>query len=253
MSHIKQSLTAWSFMQGDMTMEKLVRVASDIGYEAIELVEQEHWQLIKDHGLKIASQKGQDSIEKGFNRREHHEQLEREVRANIALAARWGIPNVIVFSGNREGLDDKVGAEITAQGLKRVAKVAEDAGVTLILELLNSKVDHPDYQSDRTAWGLEVCRMVDSPAVKLLYDIYHMQIMEGDIIRTIRTHHNYFAHYHTAGNPGRHEIDERQELQYKPIMQAIAATGYTGYVGQEFIPTGNVEVALKQAFDICTL
>lgn len=190
-------------------------------------------------------------IEKGFNRRPHHEFLEREVRANIALAARWGIPNVIVFSGNREGLDDKSGAEITAEGLKRVAKFAEDEGVTLVLELLNSKVDHPDYQSDKTIWGLEVCRMVDSPAMRLLYDIYHMQIMEGDIIRTIREHHGYFAHYHTAGNPGRHELDERQELQYTPIIQAIAATGYTGYIGQEFIPTGDPEDALKQAFDVC--
>ena len=253
MGHIKQSITWWSFALGDMTIERLVRMAADIGYEAIELVEQEHWQLIKDHGLVIASLKGQSSIEEGFNRRAHHDHLEREVRANIALAAHWGIPNVIVFSGNREGLDDRRGAEITAEGLKRVARAAEDEGVTLVLELLNSKVDHPDYQADKTAWGVEVCRMVDSSAMRLLYDIYHMQIMEGDIIRTIRQYHDYFALYHTAGNPGRRELDERQELQYKPIVQAIAASGYKGYLGQEFIPAGDPEIALRQAFEVCNI
>jgi hydroxypyruvate isomerase len=253
MGHIKQSVTWWSFALRGMTIERLVRVAADIGYEAIELVEQEYWPLIKDHGLAIASLKGQSLIEEGFNRRAHHDRLEREVRANIALAAQWGIPNVIVFSGNREGLDDKTGAEITAEGLKRLARVAEGEGVTLVLELLNSKIDHPDYQADKTPWGVEVCQMVDSPAVRLLYDIYHMQIMEGDIIRTIRQYHDYFAHYHTAGNPGRHEIDKRQELQYEPIIQAIVATGYQGYLGQEFIPTEDPEVSLKQAFEICNV
>jgi len=253
MGHIKQSITWWSFALGDMTIEKLVRIAADIGYEAIELVEQEYWPLIKDHGLAIASLRGQSSIEEGFNRRTYHDRLEREVRANIALAAQWGIPNVIVFSGNREGLDDRTGAEITAESLQRLARVAEGEGVTLVLELLNSKIDHPDYQADKTAWGVEVCRMVDSPALKLLYDIYHMQIMEGDIIRTIRQHHDYFAHYHTAGNPGRHELDKRQELQYESIIQTIVATGYQGYLGQEFIPTEDPEVSLKQAFDICNI
>jgi len=253
MDHIKQSIAWWCFTQGDMTIERMVRLAADIGYQAIELVEQEHWQFIKDHGLAIASLRGQSSIEEGFNRREHHDRLEREVRANIALAAQWGIPNVIVFSGNREGLDDRRGVEITAEGLKRVARVAEDEGVTLVLELLNSKVDHPDYQADKTAWGVEVCRMVDSSAMRLLYDIYHMQIMEGDIIRTIRQYHGYFALYHAAGNPGRQELDERQELQYKPIIQAIAATGYKGYLGQEFIPRGDPVAALKQAFDVCNV
>lgn len=253
MDRIKQSVSWWCFTQRGMTIERMVRLATDIGYESIELVEQEHWQFIKDHGLTIASLQGQSSIEEGFNRREHHDHLEREVRANIALAAQWGIPNVIVFSGNRAGLDDKTGAEITAQGLKRLARTAQDEGVILILELLNSKVDHPDYQADKTIWGVQVCQMVDSPAVKLLYDIYHMQVMEGDIIRTIREHHAYFGHYHTAGNPGRQELDERQELQYKPIIQAIATTGYKGYLGQEFIPTGDPEVALRQAFEICNI
>src|SRR3989454_3252496 len=176
MGQIKQSISWWCFTQGDMTIERMVRLAADIGYQAIELVEQEHWQFIKDHGLAISSLRGQSSIEEGFNRREQHDRLEREVRANITLAAQWGIPNVIVFSGNREGLDDRRGAEITAEGLKRVARAAEDEGVTLVLELLNSKGDHPDYQADKTTWGVEVCRMVDSLAVGLLYDIYKMSI-----------------------------------------------------------------------------
>ncbi len=253
MGHIKQSVAWWCFAQGDMTIERLVQAAADIGYEAIEGVEQEHWQLIKDHGLAIASLVGQSSIEEGFNRREHHDRLEQEVRANIALAARWGIPNIVVLSGNRGGLDDRRGAEVTAEGLRRLTRVAEDEGVTLVLEMLNSKVDHPDYQADKTAWGLEVCRMVDSPAVKLLYDIYHMQIMEGDIIRTIGEHHSYFAHYHTAGNPGRHEIDDTQELQYPPIIRAILATGYDGYIGHEFLPRGEPIAAIKHAFEVCNI
>lgn len=253
MNRIKQSISWWCFAQQDMRIEKMLRLAADIGYKGIELVEQEHWQTIKDHSLEIASMRGQSSIEEGFNRREHHNRLTREVRANIALAAQWSIPNVIIFSGNRNGLDDKVGAEMTAQGLKPLMRIAQDEGVTLILELLNSKVDHPDYQADKTSWGVQVCQMVNSPAVKLLYDIYHMQIMEGDIIRTIREYHAYFGHYHTAGNPGRNELDERQELQYRPIIQAIAATGYQGYIGQEFIPSGDAEAALRQAFEICSV
>lgn len=253
MHPIKQSISWWCFAQRGMRIEKLVRIAADVGYKAIELVEQEHWQIIKDHGLAIASMRGQASIEEGFNRREHHDRLKREVQANIALAARWGIPTVIVFSGNRHGLDDKTGAEITAQGLKPLTRIAQDEGVTLVLELLNSKVDHPDYQADKTTWGVQVCQMVDSPTMKLLYDIYHMQVMEGDIIRTIREHHIYFGHYHTAGTPGRNELDEGQELQYRPIIQAIAATGYQGYIGQEFIPTGDAEAALRQAFEICNV
>ncbi len=253
MSVIKQSVSWWSFVGGDMTPQKLLRAAADIGYVAVELVEQEYWPLVQEHGLAIASIKGKTSIEQGLNRREHHERLEREIRSNLVLAEQWGIPNVIVFSGNRDGLDDQTGAEITAEGLRRVAKVAEDAGVTLIMELLNSKVDHPDYQCDHTSWGIEVCRMVNSPRVKLLYDIYHMQIMEGDIIRTIRDHHAYFGHYHTAGNPGRNELDDTQELNYPPIVRAILGTGYDGYLGQEFIPRGDPVIALRQAFDLCNV
>jgi len=250
MAHIKQSVAWWCFTPGKMTPEDLVRTAAEIGYEAIDLVGQEYWQLIKDHGLRISAVGGHKSLTEGMNHRENHAHIERELRESIA---KWSIPNLVCFSGNRNGIGDIEGAEITAEALRSVAKVAEDAGVTLVLELLNSKVDHSDYQCDHTAWGIQVCQMVDSPRVKLLYDIYHMQIMEGDIIRTIRDHHAHFGHYHTAGNPGRHEIDDSQELNYPAIMRIVVETGYEGYVAQEFIPTGDPVAGLKRAFDLCNI
>jgi hydroxypyruvate isomerase len=250
---LRQSICWWCFVPNLLTPEVLLRTAADIGYEAVELVDPPDWALVKNHGLKIASIKGHSSIEQGLNRRENRAHITRELQANIQLAAQWGIPNLICFSGNRAGVDDQTGAEMTAENLRPLAKMAEDAGVTLAIELLNSKVDHPDYQCDKTAWGVKVCQMVDSPRVRLLYDIYHMQIMEGDVIRTIQDNARYFAHYHTAGNPGRHEIDDTQELNYRAIMRAIAATGYTGYIGQEFIPVGDPAAGLKAAFDLCSL
>jgi hydroxypyruvate isomerase len=253
MRHIKQSAAWWCFVRGEMTPERFVRAAAEIGYEGVEIVDPAYWQLVKDHGLAIASVVGHASLVDGLNRRENHGRIAEELRANLEQAARWAIPNLICFSGNRSGLDDAAGAEITAEGLRAVAQAAEDAGVNLVLELLNSKVDHKDYQCDRTAWGLRVCQMVESPRVKLLYDIYHMQIMEGDIIRTIRDNHTYFGHYHTAGNPGRNDLDEDQELNYPAIMRAILATGYDGYVGQEFIPKGDPVVALRDAFERCNV
>ena len=165
----------------------------------------------------------------------------------LALAQEWGIPNLICFSGNRRGLDDAAGAENTAAGLRRVARAAEEAGITLVLELLNSKVDHPDYQCDRTEWGVKVCTWVNSPRVKLLYDIYHMQIMEGDLIRTIQTHHTWFGHYHVAGNPGRHEPDDSQEINYPAVYRAIRETGYDGFIGVEFVPSVEPVAALRAA------
>jgi hydroxypyruvate isomerase len=252
MGRIKQSAAWWSFVHSALEPAQFLSALVEIGYEAVELVDRAYWPLVKKHGLKIATINGHFSIEQGLNRREHHDRIEREIRANLELAQQWNIPNLIVFSGRRDGLDDRTGAEITAEGLRRVTGAAEDVGVTLVLELLNSRVDHHDYQCDRTAWGVEVCKMVGSERVKLLYDIYHMQIMEGDIIRTIREYHSYFAHYHTAGNPGRHELDDRQELYYPPIMQAIRESGYEGYVGQEFVPTGEPIGALRHAFELCS-
>ncbi len=246
----QQSVSWWCFVPRLMTPDQFVRAVAEVGYPAVELAPREHWSLIRDHGLAIAATGGHQSISRGLNRRDDHERIASEIEAELRLAEEWGIANLICFSGNRGGLDDDAGAEITAEGLGRVARQAEDAGVNLVLELLNSRVDHPDYQCDRTAWGVKVCQMVDSPRVRLLYDIYHMQIMEGDIIRTIRQAHPFIGHYHTAGNPGRNELDERQELNYPAILRAIAATGYTGYVGHEFIPTGDPVAALRAAFQM---
>ncbi|MEN9933816.1 MAG: hypothetical protein RLZZ387_395 [Chloroflexota bacterium] len=251
MSNIKQSIAWWCLVPRLMTPEQLVRSAAEIGYAAIDLAPQEHWQLIKDHGLAIAAVGGHGSIESGLNRRENHDRIEREILASLRTAEQWGAHSLICFSGSREGVPEDEGAEITAEGLRRVARAAEDAGVYLALELLNSKVDHPGYQCDRSAWGVKVVEMVGSPRVKLLYDIYHMQIMEGDIIRTICDHHASFCHYHTAGNPGRNEIGASQEINYPPIVRAIKETGYDGYLAQEFIPLGEPVAALREAFELC--
>ncbi|MBZ0289807.1 MAG: TIM barrel protein, partial [Anaerolineae bacterium] len=182
MARIRQSISWWCFVKGDFTADKLLRAAVDIGYEAVELVDQKYWQQVVDAGLSIASINGHASIPDGLNKRENRDRIAHEIREKLMLAAQWGIPNLICFSGNRiPGVDDQTGAEITAENLRHVAKLAEDAGVTLVLELLNSKVDHPDYQADHSARGLQVVKWVDSPRVRLLYDIYHMQIMEGDV------------------------------------------------------------------------
>lgn len=251
MSQIKQSFCWWCFDKAGLTPQQLLRAAADIGYQGVELVGPEHWPLIKEHGLRIVSTNGGLSIGQGLNRREHHEQLEQRMRAAIEQAEQWNIPNVIVFSGNREGLDDRLGAEITAEGLRRVAGAAEEAGVTLVMELLNSKVNHKDYQCDHTAWGVEVCRMVNSPRVKLLYDIYHMQIMEGDLIETIRKNIRWIGHFHTGGVPGRHELDGTQEVQWDGVMRAIADSGFKGYVAHEFVPIGDPIGSLRKAVELC--
>ena len=203
--------------------------------------------------MGIASVQGHEALTDGLNRRENHALIESEIQANLEHAVKWSIPNLVCFSGNRKGLDDETGAAITAEGLHKLAHHAEAAGVNLVLELLNSKVDHPDYQCDHTAWGVKVIQQVNSTRVKLLYDIYHMQIMEGDVIRTIRDNHQHFAHYHTAGVPGRNEIDETQELYYPAIARVILETGYDGYLGQEFIPTGDPMASLRRAFDLCNV
>lgn len=247
---LKQSAAWWCFVPAKMTPDAFVRVVAEVGYDAIDLIPSDYWPLAKAHGLTISAIGGHGPLEDGLNKRDNATRIAQEIEANIKLAVEWNIPNLIVFSGNRNGLDDDTGAEITAENLRTVTRMAEDAGVTLVLELLNSKVDHPDYQCDHTAWGLKVVQMVDSPRVKLLYDIYHMQIMDGDIIRTIQQHHAWFGHYHTAGNPGRNDLDDAQEIAYPPIFRAIAATGYEGYVAHEFIPKDDPAAALKAAFDL---
>jgi hydroxypyruvate isomerase len=251
MGALKQTISWWCYERTDLTPEQLVTLAAEIGYRGFDLVDHQHWPLIKEHGLDIAAINGHASIADGLNRRANHDRIEREILAKLEVASRWEIANLIVFSGNRGGIEDEAGAEATAEGLRRLAPAAEDARVTLVLELLNSKVDHADYQADHTRWGVQVCRLVDSPRVKLLYDVYHMQIMEGDIIRTIRDHSTYVAHYHTGGVPDRNEIGAQQELYYPAIMRAVLATGYGGYIGQEFLPTGDPAASLREAFAAC--
>lgn len=254
MARIKQSATGWSFIQGDLTPEGFIRGAADVGLTAVELVDQQYWPLVKELGLDIATFVGHSSLTDGLNKRENHDRIEDELLENIEIAAANDIPGLITFSGNRyEGLSDEEGIDIVAEGLSRVTKAAEEKGVNLCLELLNSKVNHPDYQCDSTAWGVEVCKRVNSPRAKLLYDIYHMQIMEGDIIRTLQDSIEYIGHFHTAGNPGRHDLDEDQEINYPPIMRAIAETGYNLYVGHEFIPKGDPIEGLRAAVQLCDI
>ena len=251
MRTIAQTIAWWCFVPNLMTPTQFVGAAAAAGFPAIDLVPPPYWDLVAAHGLAISSIQGHLPLEIGLNRRDLHDRLEYDIRASIAHAARLKIPNVLCFSGNRNGLDDERGAQSTAASLARLAPAAEDAGVTLVLELLNSKVDHPDYQADHTAWGVQVCRAVGSPHIKLLYDIYHMQIMEGDIIRTIQATHPFIGHYHAAGNPGRNDLDDEQELNYPAILRAIRGTGYTGYIGHEFIPKGDPVAALRTTFARC--
>ena len=249
---IKQSVSWWCFAGRGVADAELLQNIKAIGYGAVELIDQPLFQQARDCGLAIATHQGHQSIDRGLNDSAEHPRIEDELHKSFALAQKYEIPNLVVFSGNRRSdLTEEEGRDNTAVGLQRIAKAAEDAGVTLILELLNSKRDHAGYQCDHTAWGAEVCHLVDSPRVKLLYDIYHMQIMEGDLIETIGEHHNHFAHYHTAGVPGRHDLDTAQEINYPSVLRAIAQTNYEGYIGHEFIPKSDPIAALKAAWDLC--
>ena len=247
----EQSVSWWCFERDDIDELDLIQTIKDTGYTGVELIPVEKFHLAQDNGLKMVSHRLHHPLEQGVSQPKYRDDIQRQAEINLKLAAEWDIPNLIVFSGNREGLDDATGAENAIKQLEILAKDAESAGVMLILELLNSKVDHPDYQCDSTAWGVEVVAAVNSPNLRLLYDIYHMQVMEGDVIQTIRDNHQWFAHYHTAGVPGRNEIDDSQELNYKAIARAIHDTVYTGYLGQEFIPLKDWKASLKQAYDVC--
>ena len=249
MAGLNASLTWWSFADRGVEADDLIRAVAAMGYDGIELADEALWPAIVDAGLQIVSHRGHGTIESGLNRRENHDRIEAELLTSLDLAQRWHIPVLICFSGNREGLSDETAAENTALGLSRVVRATEMAGVTLALELLNSKVDHQDYQCDRTAWGLDVVERVGSPRVRLLYDVYHMQVMEGDVMRTITASHDAFAHYHVAGNPGRHEPDRSQELWYPAIYETIVATGFDGYVGTEYIPRGGLLESLQTSLD----
>ena len=247
MNLIRQGFSWWCFQNRGVEAEALLAGAAKLGYVAVDLIDEALWPVVQKHGMQISAINGH-GMGCGLNRRENAAAIEAEIRANLQKAEQWKIPNLICFTGNRMGQDDATGLEICTETLKRLAPMAENAGVTLIVELFNSKIDHRDYQGDSTAYGLQLCEAVNSPAVKILYDIYHMQIMEGDIIRTIQNNHKWFAHYHTAGVPGRNDPDETQELYYPAIYRAIAATGYQGIVSHEFIPKGDPLEALARAF-----
>jgi len=246
---IRQSVSRWCY--GTLSLEELCAASKKIGLSAIDLLDEKDWNTPKQFGLACAMANGFGTIPKGFNRPDNHDQLVADGERMLPLAAAAGVPNIVCFSGNRAGMSDGEGIANCIAGLKRLTPAAERAGVTLCLELLNSKVDHHDYHADHTAWGVEVVNGVGSPRLKLLYDIYHMQIMEGDIVRTIRRNAPNIAHYHTGGVPGRNEIDATQELNYRRVAQAIAETGFAGFLAHEFVPKNDPVTSLGEAFAIC--
>ena len=248
---LKQAVCRGVFKGANLDLEGECREAARLGAYGIDLVGPDAFPLLKKHGLIPTMVPGGSSIKAGINDKTNHSTIDPKMRAAIKAAAAAGAPNVIVLAGDRKGLTDEQGLENSVLFLNQIKGLAEDQGVTLCTELLNSKVNHPGYMCDHTAWGVEFCKRVNSPRVKLLYDAYHMQIMEGDIIRTIRQNIQYIGHFHTAGNPGRHEFDETQELNYKGICQAIADTGFPGYLAHEYTPTKDPLGTLDKMMSIC--
>jgi hydroxypyruvate isomerase len=247
---VKHSACRWCYQK--TPLEELCEKAKAAGVQSIELLKEDEWPIVQAQGLECAVAYGPTAIARGWNDPSFQDEFVKEAQRLLPIIAAAGIPNMICFSGLRRKVDDAAGLKNCAEGLKRITPTAEKAGVTVIMELLNSRRDHPYYQCDRTAWGKALVDEVGSDRFKLLYDIYHMQIMEGDVVATIQEHKDYIAHYHTAGVPGRNEIDETQELYYPRIIDAIYETGYTGYVGQEFIPTWEDPfAALAAAVQIC--
>jgi hydroxypyruvate isomerase len=247
---IKQSVSRWCYEK--IPLDDLCAYAAQIGLKAIDLLGPEEYEVPGRHGLICSmAYAGGGDIPNALNRVENHPKIEEGFRKNIPLAAKAGIPNVITFSGNRAGMSDEEGAKNCIIGLNRVKKIAEDHGVTICMELLNSKVNHKDYMCDHTAWGVQVVQEVNSPRVKLLYDIYHMQIMEGDLVSTIQKNIQWLGHFHTGGVPGRHELDGTQEVQWDGVMRGIVAANYQGYVAHEFVPTRDPLTSLRQAVDLC--
>ena len=248
---LKQAVCRGVFKGANLDLEGECREAARLGAYGIDLVGPDAFPLLKKHGLIPTMVPGGSSIKAGINDKTNHSTIDPKMRAAIKAAAAAGAPNVIVLAGDRKGLTDEQGLENSVLFLNQIKGLAEDQGVTLCTELLNSKVNHPGYMCDHTAWGVELCKRVKSPRVKLLYDAYHMQIMEGDIIRTIRQNIQYIGHFHTAGNPGRHEFDEAQELNYKGICQAIADTGFPGYLAHEYTPSKDPLGTLDKMMSIC--
>ncbi|MFM8912342.1 MAG: hydroxypyruvate isomerase family protein [Flammeovirgaceae bacterium] len=250
---INHSVCQWCY--NDIPLEELCRAAKRFGIKSIDLLNSTQWATAAKYGLTCAMAYANDwGLQRGFNNPAFHEQLLKDYSLNIPKAAEAGLKNVICFSGNANGLTYEQGLENCARGLEPVMKIAEKHNMLVSMELLNSKVDHKDYQCDHTDWGVKLCEKLGSPNFKLLYDIYHMQIMEGDVIATIRKNIKYTSHFHTGGVPGRHEIDDSQELHYPAIMQAIVDTGFTGFVAQEFIPAKKDKLkSLKKAVKICNV
>jgi hydroxypyruvate isomerase len=252
--NIRHSACRWCYSK--ISLDDLCKAGKEMGLVALDLLSPNEFATVKQHGLVCSMVSnpvvdGLGGINKAWNRVEHHDKLVSAYEAHIKATADAGFTNLICFSGNRAGLDDQKGLEHCALGLKRIMAAAEQHQVTICMELLNSKRSHKDYQCDHTAWGVELVRRIGSERFKLLYDIFHMQIMDGDICDTIKENHQYFGHYHTGGVPGRAEIDATQELNYPRIMQAIVATGYKGFVAQEFVPKRDPLTSLKQAIGIC--
>jgi hydroxypyruvate isomerase len=247
---IRQSVSRWCYQK--IPLDQLSAAAAQMGLRGVDLLQPEEYDVPRRYGLICTmAYAGGGEIKSALNRTENHAAIEQAFRTNIPKAAAAQVPNVITFSGNRAGMSDDEGARNTITGLNRVKKIAEDHGVTICLELLNSKNNHPDYMCDHTAWGVRVVQEVNSPNVKLLYDIYHMQIMEGDLIDTIRNNIQWLGHFHTGGVPGRHELDGTQEVQWDGVMRAIADSGFKGYVAHEFVPTGDPLASLRKAVDLC--
>jgi hydroxypyruvate isomerase len=245
---INQSVSRWCY--GKLSLDELCVAAAKMGIKSVELLDIPELPTVKKHGL-VCALLNSHSLPDGVSHKENHPECLAKMREGIDAAAEYEFPNVICFSGNRYGMPDEVGIDNAVTALKQIVGYAEKKKVTICLEYLNSKVNHKDYMFDHMSWGVDVCKKVGSERLKVLYDIYHAQIMEGDIIRTIQDYHEYIGHYHTGGNPGRNEIDETQELYYPAIMRAIVETGYKGYVGQEFVPTRDPLTSLAEAVRIC--
>jgi hydroxypyruvate isomerase len=248
---LKQGLCRGVFNGSKLDMDGMCREAVRLGAVGFDLVGPDSFEVLKKHGLTATMVPGGASIKQGINDKQYHAAIDPKMREAIKAAAAFGAPNVIVMAGDRAQVTDAEGADHSVAFLNQIKALAEDLKVTLCIELLNSKVNHPGYMADTTKWGVEVCKRVNSPRVKLLYDIYHMQIMEGDVIRTIRDNIQYIGHFHTAGNPGRHEFDETQELYYPPICKAIAETGFQGILSHEYTPTRDPLGTLDKMMKLC--
>ncbi len=246
---LKQSVCRWCYSKIDV--EDFAKECARLNVQSVDLADPKEWPVYKKYGLVPTMIGGGTTISDGFNRKENHEGIAARFRESVNRGIENGAPSIIVFSGNRRGMSDEEGLENCLIGLKQVMPLAEDKNLLVCMELLNSKVDHKDYMCDHTRWGVELVKRVDSPNFKLLYDIYHMQIMEGDVIRTLKDNLQYIGHLHTGGNPGRNEIDESQELNYKAISKAVVEMGYKGYMAHEFIPKRDPMVSLGQAMDLC--